>query len=261
MITGFCIYDPIFQWIQESIWTKDLVRVFHVKKNFRYLVVTWRGKSKKYHVWCQSISNSNLGRCGTKKAKSCSGSPGHEVVDGTVSRCRRDWWSRPKCRWSLNCQQDQSDWSLSWSTELFISNQAYLGSLSSYYKWLAKDLWLAHTHAHNHLYYFLWSHFLVNPMTKLERVSICLKVMRCLKLLFLLIGIICIITLQITTWWSNFDLTSKFKYKVLKLWWQKYDSSRSDKAIRGAGFQLGNLVNKKYEQIHIFFLEQKLFRP
>ena len=50
VITGFCIYDPIFQWIQESIWTKDLVRVFHVKKNFRYLVVTWRGKSKKYHV-------------------------------------------------------------------------------------------------------------------------------------------------------------------------------------------------------------------
>lgn len=162
-------------------------------------------------------------------------------MDGTVSRCRRDWWSRPKCRWSLNCQQDQSDWSLSWSTELFISNQAYLGSFSSYY--------------------FLWSHFLVSPITKLERVSICLKVMRCLKLLFLLIGIICIITLQITTWWSNFDLTSKFKYKVLKLWWQKYDSSRSDKAIRGAGFQLGNLVNKKYEQIHIFFLEQKLFRP
>ena len=30
---------------------------------------------------------------------------------------------------------------------------------------------------------------------------------------------------------------------------------------KGAGYQLGNLVNKKYEQIHIFFLEQKLFRP
>ena len=159
------------------------------------------------------MHNSNLGRCGTKKAKSCSGSPGHEVVDGTVSRCRRDWWSRPKCRWSLNCQQNQSDWSLSWSTELFISNQAYLGSFSSYFKWLAKDLWLAYMHAHNHLYYFLWSHFFVSPITKLERVSICLKVMRCLKLLFLLIGIICIITLQITTWWSNFDLTSNSNTK------------------------------------------------
>ena len=31
MITGFCIYDPIFQWIQESIWTKDLLSLVKVK--------------------------------------------------------------------------------------------------------------------------------------------------------------------------------------------------------------------------------------
>ena len=31
VITGFCIYDPIFQWIQESIWTKDLLSLEKVK--------------------------------------------------------------------------------------------------------------------------------------------------------------------------------------------------------------------------------------
>ena len=30
-LTGFCIYDPIFQWIQESIWTKDLLSLVKVK--------------------------------------------------------------------------------------------------------------------------------------------------------------------------------------------------------------------------------------